>query len=209
MSQSIGYQFKSRISTLSDDASIEEAFKVYHYGVDDYTTQPIPDDSIEGNFRSLDSRIDVLESGFAGLPSVYVEQVSASATPNIITGQTTTTVPITIRAIASQTSNLQQWQTSASVNIASMTTTGSFAHAGYGTIGSATHSTTTALNIVLANAAHKGIVVKSASSQTENLQEWQDSSGVAMAWIDKDGRLYRNGEEIGQAAFNYFLLMGA
>jgi len=36
-------------------------------------------------------------------------------------------------------------------------------------------------------AAHKGLIVKAAASQTANLQEWQNSSGTALASVGSDG----------------------
>jgi hypothetical protein len=190
MSQPVGYEYKSRIPTLSDDATIVEALKVYHYGVDDWSTEPIPDDSIEGNFRSLNEDVATLTSTISALGTTYVEQVSLSATPNIITGQSTTTVPITVRAIASQTSALQQWQNSSSVNIGSIGTGGNLNIAGYITVGSTTQSATTGVNVVIGNASHIGVAVKAQSAQTANIQEWQNNSGTAVSWVDKDGKIF-------------------
>lgn len=208
MSQTVGVQYKSRIPSLSDDANIVEALKVYHYGVDDWTTQPIPDDSIEGNFRTLNTSISTINSTIAGLSGTYLEQVSLSSSPNIVTGQSTTTVPLTIRAIASQTSALQQWQNSSSVNVGSISTGGFANLSGYITVGSTTQSTTVGVNVVIANPAHNGIVVRAQGSQTANIQEWQDSTGTAKSWVDKDGRIYYNGDEVGSGPGSFFL-MGA
>ena len=208
MSQPVGYEYKSRIPTFSDDASIVEALKVYHYGVDDYTTEPIPDDSIEGNFRSLNTSVTALQSAISGLGTTYVEQVSLSSSPNIITGQTTTTVPVTIRAIASQTSSLQQWQNSSSVNVGSISTGGFINIAGYATVGSTTQSNTIGVNVVIGNASHNGIIIKAQSSQNANMQEWQNNSGTAISWVDKDGRIYYRGDEISGGVGSFFL-MGA
>jgi hypothetical protein len=196
MSQPVGYQYKSRIPTLSDDATIVEALKVYHYGVDDWSTEPIPDDSIEGNFRSLNEDVATLTSTISALGSTYVEQVSLSASPNIITGQTTTTVPVTIRAIASQTSALQQWQNSSSVNIGSIGTGGNLNIAGYITVGSTTQSTTTGVNVVLGNASHIGLSIKAQASQTANIQEWQNNSGIAISYVDKDGKIFSESAQV-------------
>ena len=207
MSQPVGFEYKSRIPTFSDDASIVEALRVYHYGVDDYTTEPIPDDSIEGNFRTLDGYITTLQSQVAGLGTTYVEQVSLSASPNVITGQTTTTVPVTVRAIASQTSALQQWQNSSSVSVGSISTGGFVNVAGYVTVGSTVQSTTTGLNIVVGNASHKGITIKAQSLQTGNLQEWQDSSGTAISWVNHEGRIYYRDDEL-TGGQNPFFLVG-
>lgn len=196
MSQSIGQVFKSRIPTLGDDASIQEALRVYHYGVDNYSTQTIPEDSIEGNFRSIDSRVSILESTISTSISSYISRISSSSIPNIITSQNTTTVPLTIKSIVSQTSSLQQWQNSSSSVVASMSTGGSLSIAGYSTIGSTSQSSSTALSVNIINSSHKGIIVKSSSEQVSNLQEWQNSSGTAVSWVDSNSNIYSNGSEV-------------
>lgn len=209
MSQPVGYQYKSRIPSFSDDADITEALKVYHYGIDDYSTQPIPDDSIEGNFRTLHDDIATINSTLGALGGTYLEQISLSASPNVVVGQSTTTVPLTVRAIVSQTSALQQWQNSSSINVGSVSTGGFANFAGYVTVGTTTQASTVGINVEIINAAHKGVVVKAQSAQTGNLQEWQDSGGTALSWVDKDGRIYYNGDEISGGGPGSFFLMGA
>jgi hypothetical protein len=195
MSQPVGFQYKSRIPSFSDDASIVEALKVYHYGVDDYTTEPIPDDSIEGNFRSLSTSITVLESAVSGLGTTYVEQISLTAAPNIITGQSITTIPLTIRAITSQTAPLVQLQNSSSVSVGSISTGGFANLSGYMTIGSTTQSTTTGVNVIVGNASHIGVSIRAQSSQTANIQEWQNNSGTAISYVNSAGRVFSNQSE--------------
>ena len=206
MSQPVGFQYKSRIPSLSDDATIVEALKVYHYGVDNWTTEPIPNDSIEGNFRSLNQDIATINSALAALPGTYIEQVSLNASPNIVTSQTTATVPLTIRAIASQTSPLQQWQNNSSINIASISTGGFANFAGYLTVGSTSQANMVGVNVIIGNAAHNGIVIRAQNSQTANIQEWQDSSGTAISWIDNEGRIYYRGDELSGGPGSFFLM---
>lgn len=201
MSQSVGLNYKSRIPTFGDDASIEEALKVYHYGVDNYTTQAIPDDSIEGNFRTLNTRITAVENGKVNL-------ISLSASPNILIGQTTTTVPVTVRAIASQSVNLQNWQNSSSTNIATMSTTGALGLASYFSVGSATVTSTTAVSVAIANVNHIGQTIRATGGQAVNMQEWQNSSGTAISWVDKDGKIYSDGSEVA-SGLGSLLLIGA
>jgi hypothetical protein len=192
LSQTVGQNFKSKIPTLGDDASIEEALRVYHYGVDNYTVQPIPDDSIEGNFRSISNRLSSVESILSETSSTLISRISLSSLPNRIVGQNTTTVPLTITAIASQSVPLQQWQNSSNTNIATISTGGSISLASYLSIGSISVPTTIAASINILNASHVGIVVRSAISQSANLQEWQNSSGVAVASITASGNLNVN-----------------
>jgi hypothetical protein len=206
MSQPVGSVYKSRIPSFSDDASIVEALKVYHYGVDDWTTQPIPNDSVEGNFRTLNTSITNIQSQLSSLN--YVQLISQTSSPNVVTGQSVSTTPITIRSIVSQTAPLLQLQNSSSVSVGSVSTGGFVNLSGYLTVGSTTQSINTGINIVLGNSSHKGVVVKAQSSQTANMQEWQSSSGVALSWVDKDGRFYYNGDEISGGPGSFFL-MGA
>jgi hypothetical protein len=192
VSQVVGTNFKTRIPTLSDDASIEEALRVYHYGVDNYSVQEIPQDSIEGHFSSISSRVTALEETATALPNTFLSRTSTSSFPNIVIAQTTTTVPITVRAIASQTSALQQWQNSSNTNTALITTGGSLSLASYLSVGSISTSSNISASINILNPIHKGVVVKSAVSQSANLQEWQNSSGSAMAWISSNGSFTAN-----------------
>jgi hypothetical protein len=192
MSQVVGFQYKSRIPQFSDDASIQEALRVYHYGVDNYTTEPIPNDSIEGNFRSINDRVAIVESSVVGLTTTYLEQVSLTASPNVVTSQSIATIPVTVRAIVSQTAPLQQWQNSSSVSVGSVGVGGNANLAGYITVGSTTQSTTTGVNVVVGNASHIGVVVKSQVSQTANIQEWQNSSGIALSYVTPTGVIFSN-----------------
>ena len=207
MSQVVGQVYKSRIPTLGDDASIQEALRVYHYGVDNYSTQTIPDDSIEGNFRSLNTRVTTIESTLSTAVAQYVSKVSQTSSPNIITAQSTTTIPITVRAIASQTSSLQQWQDSSSSVVARMSTGGSLGLAGYLSVGNSTITGTTSLSISTINVLHKGLTIKPIINQTANLQEWQDSSGTAVSWVNSSGEIYSKGSKV--QTIDPFLLMGS
>jgi hypothetical protein len=189
LSQPVGLNFRSRIPTFSDDASVVEAFKVYHYGVDDYSTQPIPDDSIEGNFRTISTSLTAVNSTISALGTTYVPRISSTANPNIITPETLSVVPLTIRGVASQSENLQRWQSSNSTNLAIVFSNGAISSNSYLNVGATTQSTTTALNVVVGNPAHKGVVVRQSGSQTANPQEWQNSTGDTIATVSPTGYL--------------------
>jgi hypothetical protein len=90
--------------------------------------------------------------------------------------------------------NIQEWQSSAGVNQASMSSTGTittnggyisqlFAGAGIsgGTLGR--------LNVTPFSAAQVGAVVRGAASQSANLQEWQNSAGTVLSRIDSNGSI--------------------
>lgn len=76
MSQTIGnaasyeeIEFDTKIPSLGDTANIVEAFKLYHFGLDNYTGDVSPaSDSIHGHLSGLDSRVTVLE----GNPNITI-----------------------------------------------------------------------------------------------------------------------------------------
>lgn len=189
MSKEIGVNFKTRIPEFADDASIEEAFKLYHYGIDNYTVQPIPNNSIEGHFLSISDDIEILQGSVESLDERKVNFISLASEPNTIISENTTTIPLTIKAIASQSTNLQEWQNSSAITVANMSVGGYFSTSNYVSIGTLSVTSSIALNINIVNASNTGIVVKSASSQTSNLQEWQNHSSSVITSIDKDGTL--------------------
>jgi hypothetical protein len=207
LSQSVGITYRTKIPSLSDDASIEEALRVYHYGVDNYSAQPIPADSIEGNFKSINDRVDGVQEVLDNLGVVFIEAVSSSSSPNIITPQSSSTVPLTIRGASGQTANLQRWQNSAQTSLAVIFSDGSISTSGYISSGTNSQSTTIAADIRIKNSSHKGITIRRAPSQSENLQEWQNSSGNAISWVNKDGEVNSLGSPV--QIINSFLLMGS
>lgn len=206
MSQLVGYEYKSRIPSFSDDASIVEALRVYHYGVDNWSTEPIPDNSIEGNFRVLHNSVDTINASLGLISGQYITRTSSVATPNTIISGNTTTIPLILRSIPSQTSPLLQWENSSSATVGSVSTGGFMNISGYLTVGTTTQSTTTSINANVIDPSHKGIVVKAQSLQTANLQEWQNNSGSVLSWVNKDGRIHSNGEESSGISGSFFLM---
>ena len=208
MSQIVGSTFRSRIPTFNDDASIEEALKVYHYGIDNYSTQSIPDDSIEGNFRTLTINLNTLDSA-------AVKRISLTSSPNVITAQATNIVPITVKAIASQTTPLQIWQNSSSIPVGQITTTGAMFLKNTLAVGSSVISTTSYLLVNQSSALIKGIEIRAAAGSTSNLQEWQDDSSIPQTWVDSVGNIYtekdvyvQGSSVIDAARVNSFMMMG-
>jgi hypothetical protein len=80
ISDASGYQeteFDTKIPSLSDQANIVEAFKLYHYGLDNYTgSEPPAENSIHSHLSDLDGRIEAIEG---------IQQVTLGGTPNQIT----------------------------------------------------------------------------------------------------------------------------
>lgn len=206
MSQSVGNTYKSKIPSFGDDSSVVEAFRLYHYGIDNFTSGTPAADSIEGNFTTLSASVTAVDGR---ITNNTVKLTSLTASPNTVVPQSNATIPLIIRGASSQSANLLDIQNSASATLAKLTSNGSFATSGYASIGDIAVGSTTSLKITIASATHKGITIKSASSQSENLQEWQDSTGTAMSWVTYDGTIYQRGTELGSNIVASFFLMGA
>jgi len=114
---------------------------------------------------------------------------------NVVVAPSAATVALTAKGAASQTANLTEWQNSAGTVIAQisyagdMTANGSIYtnNAFFG--GSASYYNAT-INIRPQQTSYKGIVIQARASQTGNLQEWQNSSGTVLAYVDKDGNVF-------------------
>jgi len=194
MSQPIGKVFQTRIPTFSDDASIQEAFSLYHYGKDDYSpTEDVPAQSIEGHLTSLSNRITSAESTINLLGETFVEEISTFADPNIITSEDPTVVPLTIRGLGTPTQALQRWEDSNQNATSSIFADGGAFFNNYLAVGSNQKQTTNAMLVRIASAAHKGVVVDGVVSQTGNLQEWTSTDGTnrsVRAFVNPNGRIF-------------------
>lgn len=132
--------YESTIATLSDGASIVEAFKYYHTGG---LTGSIFPNSIQYHLQSINGRADTLNTqvGYTGvsptpasvharltslestvgtsLSSTYIKMIPSSndnsATRNLISPSTSSIIPLTIQGVLGQSVDLQQWRTNAAL----------------------------------------------------------------------------------------------
>jgi hypothetical protein len=201
MSQPIGNAFKTRIPTFADDASIQEAFSVYHYGKDDYSEgQSVPENSIEGHFVTFNTRVGALEATINNLANVYILKESLITNPNILTSQDGSVIPLTIRGKSGQTEPLQKWENSLFVGVGALYNDGGASFGNYVTVGNTTKSSTTALDVRIGNSSHKGITVAGTLNQTNNLQEWtffDGSTTSVVARVNSTGKMFSNNGLIG------------
>jgi len=134
MTQSIGTTYLSTIATLSDKATIVEAFQYYHLGG---LTGSVEENSIEKRLVDINARAGTIETnlGYGELPlpspvntrltalevatgggtlsSTYLKMIPTSINPNLVTPATSSVVPMTIQGVVGQSANLQEWKTSA------------------------------------------------------------------------------------------------
>ena len=106
-------------------------------------------------------------------------------------------IGIIVRATASQTANLTEWQTSGGTAQTYVTGSGllvsvaaylSSAYIGSGITGAIGQG-----NVSPFSASTIGLVVRGAASQTANLQEWQNSAGSVLASVSSGGSLTSGG----------------
>lgn len=130
--------YQSTIPTLSDGASIVDAFKYYHTGG---LTGSIFPNSIQYHIDAINNRAGVIEEsiGYTGisptpasvqsrlntlettvgtsLSSTYVKAVPSSndnaATRNFISPATSSIIPLTLQGVLGQSVDIQQWRTNA------------------------------------------------------------------------------------------------
>jgi hypothetical protein len=197
-SENVGEVFRSRMPTFDSDASIQEAIKVYHFGVNDFSGGVIPRDSIEGHLSAISASVVANANAIINLGTTFIEEMSLTDDPNEIYPQTSNVVPLTIKGAVNQVVPLQRWVNSSNTPQAVIFNDGSISAQGYATVGSVPGSspTTTALNVTIASATNKGVVVRAAASQTGNLQEWQNSSESVLARVDNVGKIYSNNSEV-------------
>jgi hypothetical protein len=105
--------------------------------------------------------------------------------------------PLVIQGAASQSANLTEWLNSAGTILAKMGNSGRLDVFQLGSTASgqailAPGSDTGGFVLTTANAANKGLVVRGFTSQTANLQEWQNSAGSVLTRIDSGGNFVAN-----------------
>jgi len=184
----IGINHPTLSPSFEDDAQIEEAFYLYHYGVegwDEENPTTIPLNSIEGRLSDFDQRITSVDSQVSA-SAPYLKK-SPGENENIIVPTDPGITPLYISSIFA---NFQEWQNSSLSPraIISGDNNGYLALVGYFSI-VAPSSSSIAQNIEILDVTHLGIVVKSAASQTANLQEWQNVNGLVKSYVDPYGKV--------------------
>jgi len=138
-----------------------------------------------------------LGSSISGIPYLATANTFTGGIQQINT-LSASTKGLIIKGSLSQSANLQEWQTSTGALVGWVDGNGSaffnsnFQINGVSAIGTSPQSTSQL--IVKNNSASRiGLVVQATSSQSANLQEWQNSSGGGLALIDQYGNLVAQG----------------
>lgn len=117
----------------------------------------------------------------------------------IVNATGTSSIPLIVKGIASQSANLQQWQDSAGAAIALITSSGAFSGSGLyagslqSGMGTGGYLSLDGNSVTIYNrttASNMPLVVKGMAAQTGALQQWHDSAGTIKASMGVGGDLY-------------------
>lgn len=194
-----GYTYASRMGyRLIVDAG-GTTFSYTTYGGDNSSGSAI---AITGGWQTLSNGTKIKINGTAAANDDW--QFLAFPTPRVAFGGTTDTTSLVtikpsasdkglvIRAAASPTVSIQEWQNSSGTVLANIDSTGRFLSTrpfrtdDVITAGSQT-ATLGQISAISSTSSRIGLVVQGAASQTANLQEWQDSAGTIKSYIASDG----------------------
>jgi len=122
--------------------------------------------------------------------------IALDNTTVLVDGWSASTVKLTVKGYASQTANLQEWQNSAGTILGAIVANGDVLfpsklfNSRYGRFGTdGAYTDDTVLRITNTSASFVPLIVKGITSQTANLQQWQDSTGTVLAKVDASGNL--------------------
>jgi hypothetical protein len=126
----------------------------------------------------------------SGYTTLSLQQVTG---PEVITAPSATTVPLTIKAAPSQSANLTEWQDSSGAVKAFINSVGNLRVANFisdlAATGPYLDLGATSLQVNARTNTNVGFVVKGASAQAANLQEWQDNANAIRLAVDAAGTL--------------------
>ena len=147
------------------------------------------------NDSSSADRAGFRRGGQFALGGLNTYSASLSVTP-----LSTSTIGQVIRANASQTANLQEWQNS-NGTVLSRVDSGGIGRFTYFRIGSSLDGLyTTSISNPAANLA--GLAIRGADAQSANLQEWQNSSGTVLAKVDSAGSITAANYNLSNSLYN-------
>jgi hypothetical protein len=129
----------------------------------------------------------------AGITTALGNKVS-KAGGDIITSSAAGVVGLAIKGAASQTASLQEWLSSTGDLLGRFHPTAGLLISGVANTGGGSSPFmsfgSTNFSLYTNTASNKGLIIRGAASQSANLQEWQNSSGTAIAKIDATGAMF-------------------
>lgn len=129
----------------------------------------------------------VSASGVLNAPYARLGQVGSDGSTTLLithhTGAPATNRTLTVRAVASQTGDLQQWQDVNGSSVAGVDSTGK------AYVGTTASFGNVSLSVAPKAAGGTGLIIRALASQTGNLQQFEDSVGGQLAMFSSTGGL--------------------
>lgn len=118
-------------------------------------------------------------------------------------------VNFTVQGMASQTGDLQRWLNSSGAMVSAMTANGTMLST-YARVGQ-TFDISATMSVIANAATVVPVKVRGATSQSTDLQQWQDSAGNILARVANDGTIYKGEQAVGGNAADteIMAIMGA
>jgi len=195
-----GYTYSSRIGYRITVNSGGTTFNYSTYGGDNSSGTNV---SITGSWQTLSNGTKIKINGtaasgddwqFLAFPTPLVSFGGAADTTSLVTIKpSSSNKGLIIKGEASQTANLQEWQNSSGTVLARVSSGGAIVTSAVGVFGAQSNTPNAQLYVLANNAALPTFVVRSISSQTGNLTEWQNSSGTVLAKVDVYGNYISGG----------------
>ncbi len=130
----------------------------------------------------------VQSDGGVTLPRLQAGAVGIGAMVDIA-ASTAGRAGLVVRGAPAQTADLQAWQDSAGTELCAVRATGQFHATAVTALGPNTNNGTTQALITSAETGRMGLLVRGASGQVSDLQQWQNSAGTALASVSALGLL--------------------
>ena len=106
---------------------------------------------------------------------------------NTVIANSATAQGLIVKAFAAQSASLQEWQDTSGNVLAKINSTGAFSTAQTAVFGGAASTSLAMITNYITAAGTKGTVTRAASSQTANMEEWQNNAGTALAYMTAAG----------------------
>jgi hypothetical protein len=197
----IGIVTRSNINNGEIFVKVQNGFELKEiHDVDLLTTLPVEKDLlVYENSTSLWKNKTFSNLGLAKTDAANAFTVGGHTIANDAIG----TIPLSVKAIASQTANLQTWTDSASAVLAQVTAGGSIASGANGTFGTLT--SLARLTVVNGTASVIGAVIRGDASQTADLQQWQLGDAAVRSSVSANGRFAIRSATLADAAASLFV----
>jgi len=140
------------------------------------------------NLLDIQNSASTSVSGFGNTGNLRVRTATEFSAALNLAAAASTQIGAVIRGATSQTANLTEWQDNSGTVLAQITTGGQYVSPQRVTIGLTALSTAAQL-VVNSPVDRVTIIARGVASQTENLQEWQNSAGSTRAQVTADGSI--------------------